>query len=360
MLQKLREISSKIIVVVNGIVNEEGKQTFIQYADRIIIRDNIGNDGGAYADVCVRYLGKDGMAEYDEIVFCNDTFFGPFVSFEKVFQKMENSKADFWGLNVIENGFWSFLESYFLVFRRQIIEDESLYIFCDKLCEGISKNSDYSYYMFELGIYHYLVNKKYQPGYYTNTQNASVYLNPDICISQYGLPILKKKSFSPAMYEEERQIFTLKYIQEYCQYDIREIIDCVKRKYDISIEQVQIQNYNWALYRPKISEFYVPLTKLTDAQIQDFLNTKNTVYIYGAGVYAKVIWYLYQDYIRKFGGFVISDEKCVKSDIFCGKKVVKFSEIESNARIILGLNKEHTKEVSMKLGESKNVLVLWQ
>ncbi len=360
LLQEIKLISSNIIAVINGRVNQAGKQIFAQYVDRIIIRDNIGNDGGAYADVCINYLGNEIMQEYDEIVFCNDTFFGPFESFKYIFRKMEKFDVDFWGLNTIQNGFWSFIESYFLVFRRSIIKDKSLYNFCKKIYIGVLKDPNYSYYVFELGIYHYLVNRRYKPGYYTNTQNVSIYFNPDICIRQYKLPILKKKSFSPIMYKEERQIYVLKYIKEYYRYDIKRIIECIKRKYEIGIDENEIINYELTSYRSKISDLYVPVTNLTDVEIQKFLDTGDKVYIYGAGIYGKIIWYLYQEYISDFGGFIVSDEKYEESDKFCDINIIRYSEIETNAKIIIGLNKKNTDQVMNRIDKSEKVLVLWK
>jgi rhamnosyltransferase len=89
----------RTIIVVNGNLNEPGKNRFERFSNEIIIRENRGFDGGAYADVICNYLSEEVIREYDELVLCNDTFYGPFVHFDEMFKSMEAKKFDFWGIN---------------------------------------------------------------------------------------------------------------------------------------------------------------------------------------------------------------------------------------------------------------------
>ena len=360
LLQELKTVSSFLIVVVNGKLNKQGKEFLMQYADRIVIRENVGHDGGAYADVCINHLGEERVLEYDEVVFINDTFFGPFIKLKDVFTAMENKECDFWGLNVFHNGFWSFIESYFLVFRRKIIQGRDLFIFCKNMLNGLAKDSRYSYLAFELGIYHDLINKGYKAGYYTDAQNTSVYFDPDICIAHYNLPILKKKSFSSDMYDEDKELYALRYIMEEFDYDVKLIIECVKRKYGISIQEEQLTNYDMSQCRKRKYGLYVPETTVTDEEVLNFLNTEADIYIYGAGGYAKIIWYLYERYIKKFAGFIISTDRYYRGMEFCGYTVTKYSEVKENAKILLGLNKTNSDEVMKIIGDREGVLNFWK
>ena len=361
LLRELREISSFLVIAVNGKLDKDGKELFERYADNIVIRKNIGHDGGAYADVCINHIGEKKLSTYDEVIFTNDTFFGPFISLQNIFAEMEVRNCDFWGLNIFRNGFWSFIESYFLVFRKKVIQNKDLIIFCTYILNGLLRDPQYSYNAFELGIYHDLTNKGYKAGYYTDTQNTSIYSDPDICIAKYGLPILKKKSFSPDTYDEDKGLYALNYVKNKFDYDIRPILKCVKRKYGINISEDQVVNYDMCLCREKkYGDLYVPKTIVTDKEILNFLDTGTEIYIYGAGLYAKIIWYLYERYIINFGGFVISDDRYNKEMEFCGYVVKKYSDVKEKAKIILGITKKSSEEVIQKIGENKNVLVLWK
>ena len=53
---------------------------FSRYTNEIIIRENSGFNAGAYADVIVKVL-DDEIRDWDELVLCNDIFFGPWLSY---------------------------------------------------------------------------------------------------------------------------------------------------------------------------------------------------------------------------------------------------------------------------------------
>ena len=74
LLSELMTVLDRLIIVVNGQVNEDGKRIFAHYTNDLIIRENRGFDAGAYADVILNVLGDD-IRDWDELVLCNDTFF---------------------------------------------------------------------------------------------------------------------------------------------------------------------------------------------------------------------------------------------------------------------------------------------
>jgi len=51
LLNDLRSCSAYIIVVVNGSVNFDGRLILQKYSNQIIIRRNMGFDGGAYKEI---------------------------------------------------------------------------------------------------------------------------------------------------------------------------------------------------------------------------------------------------------------------------------------------------------------------
>ena len=117
-IKSLCDVVSEIIVVVNGNISNIGQIQLDHIADECIIRQNTGFDAGAYKEVLCRQNFVQKMKEYDEIVLCNDTCFGPFKSFSGIFAEMEHKKVDFWGLDFVENKVADYLQSYFLVFSK--------------------------------------------------------------------------------------------------------------------------------------------------------------------------------------------------------------------------------------------------
>ncbi len=96
-LSNLRRIVSRLIVVCNGYISEEGNKTLSELADIVYVRENKGFDGWAYKDVLENVIGWDNVVNYDELIITNNTIYGPITPFEDMFEEMEQSPADFWG-----------------------------------------------------------------------------------------------------------------------------------------------------------------------------------------------------------------------------------------------------------------------
>ena len=127
LLRGLKQVVNELIVVINGMLKDEEEKKIVTLTNHILKRKNVGYDAGAYADVILNFLGKEELKKWDELVLCNDTFYGPFVPFEYIFNKMNLGKVDFWGLNYVENNITNHIQSYFLVFKKRIIESGLLF-----------------------------------------------------------------------------------------------------------------------------------------------------------------------------------------------------------------------------------------
>lgn len=73
----------------------------------------------------VQELGWERIAEYDQLVLCNDSCHGPLLPLESIFRQMEEKKADFWGmaqnLQVARH-----LQSFFMVFNKRCLVQNEL------------------------------------------------------------------------------------------------------------------------------------------------------------------------------------------------------------------------------------------
>ena len=102
-LSSLRAVTNRLIVAVNGKLTGEGREKILSIADEIYRHPNTGFDFGAYKDVLENYLKPGDLDQYQELILCNDTCYGPFVPFTQIFTQMEEKDAEFWSINYIED-----------------------------------------------------------------------------------------------------------------------------------------------------------------------------------------------------------------------------------------------------------------
>lgn len=128
MLCELRKVVECLVVVCNYEVAASGIENIQPYADKIYYRKNIGFDAGAYKDVMCNLMGWNNIVGYDELLLINDSFFGPFMPFEVIFDQMENRENDFWGLTIQAetNGFFGeiipeHIQSFFIAVQKKLL-----------------------------------------------------------------------------------------------------------------------------------------------------------------------------------------------------------------------------------------------
>lgn len=138
------------------------------------------------------------LDDLDDLILCNDSCVGPIFPFKESFEEVKPVKCDFWGLTSCTNLDFH-LQSYFLVFRKSVIQSKVL----EKFFENIKKqNSVYAvifYYETKLtaflefyGFESYSVFKNYGT-YYKNIEKGSV-LQPYKFLKKCRMPLVKKKA----------------------------------------------------------------------------------------------------------------------------------------------------------------------
>lgn len=120
-------------VVVNGDIDKDSYNRLGAIADDILVRPNEGYDVTAYKTGILK-PGFDKLVEYDEVIICNDTLYGPLYPLSEMFEKMNSTDVDFWGLTnfhgvgfdpfgTVEYGYLPrHIQSFFMVFRKSIVE----------------------------------------------------------------------------------------------------------------------------------------------------------------------------------------------------------------------------------------------
>ncbi len=96
LLKAISEHCKNVTVVVNGFATPDSERRLKLNSTQLIYRDNYGYDFAAYKQAV---LETKNIKQYDEILFFNQTIFGPVYSLNTIFSTMSNKKkADFWSI----------------------------------------------------------------------------------------------------------------------------------------------------------------------------------------------------------------------------------------------------------------------
>lgn len=283
LLNSMRDVLSGIYVVVNGQLSENSYAKLLKVSDSVFIRDNIGFDAGAYKYVLLNHCNVD---EWDEIVLFNSTFYGPFVSWNIVFEYMRE-KADFWALEMDNKYGYPHLGAYFVVFGKGIIENNCFLKFWEDML--IPQNYSEDFEVFEKPFWEFFTRRGFiGASYFQSRDGVSIGNRPILrtysckeLIEKYKFPILKYKLFSVVQYKRAQEC--LAYIDENTDYDINLIIQHHGR-----LER------NNRIY---------PFSK---EQLDTFLNRFEAIYIFGHGVYGTGIYEYCCLNEVKVKGFIVS------------------------------------------------------
>ena len=118
------------IFVVNGTLTAQSEEKVRALGAELMYRENRGYDITAYRDA----LLAQQLGNYDEVLFYNQTIFGPVCSLDAMFAEMGARDVDFWGLSRhkgAKHASWdeneSFpphVQSYWFAVRRPMLTDE--------------------------------------------------------------------------------------------------------------------------------------------------------------------------------------------------------------------------------------------
>ena len=96
LLKALRAECTAQIVVVNGTLTAESEAQMRECCTSLLFRENKGYDITAYRDGLLSVEAE--LDAYDEILFYNQTIFGPVYPLREMFDRMAQCDVDFWGL----------------------------------------------------------------------------------------------------------------------------------------------------------------------------------------------------------------------------------------------------------------------
>jgi rhamnosyltransferase len=134
-LRALRPHAAHLMVVSNSALDDDQLGRLEQIVDEVRQRENVGYDVVAFRET-LDQLGPERLAEYDELMFTNCTYFGPVGSFDDAFAQVDGDETlDFWGLTehaevvphpwlADEPRMPAHIQSHWLAVRRSVFDTE--------------------------------------------------------------------------------------------------------------------------------------------------------------------------------------------------------------------------------------------
>ncbi|WP_407358377.1 rhamnan synthesis F family protein [Microbacterium sp. LTA6] len=203
-LAGLREHAAHVLVVVNGALSDAGRVALESVSDEVLVRENSGFDIWAHKDA-LDHVGAR-IAEFDEVLLTNDTWFGPVRPYGPVFERMGERSTDFWGMTdharEVPNPFTGkgvlpyHLQSFWIAVRREMFLSDAWVQYWRDLPEMpsyfdavLKHETIFTEHFAERGFTHDVAYPSAEIG----TKNPSLYRAE--ALLDAGCPLLKRRPF---------------------------------------------------------------------------------------------------------------------------------------------------------------------
>jgi len=330
-IEELLSVSEKLIIIINGNMNDTDLAYLYSITDMVYMRENNGYEMKAYQELFLDFVPCVFWNNYDEIIMCNDSFYGPFIPLKEIFSTMEDSTTDYWGINKVCNGYVEYISSYFVVYRRNIIKSNAIIDYFENCKKYKIDEFMQVVQIFEVGLFYYLKSRNYKSATYMKGIANNITKYPDYYLINRNAPCMKRKSFCDGYNAADATERALNYLKEF--YDISSILCNAHRKYGYEIKECTNQNgedeENEIILGDGINN--------KENLIIEFCKRNKSVYIYGAGLCAKKVWAAYRHYINNFKGFIVSDNQKITSRVVWGEPVFYYKELKEPIAIIVAI-----------------------
>lgn len=203
-LKSLKEAGCEVVFVSCCELDNSEIEKVKDYVIHSICEKHDEYDFGSYKRGFL-YLKKF-LNVYDELIFANDSCYGPIYPISEVFANMEKEDCDFWGITKNNFGYKKsvghffvkrpHIQSYFIAFRKNVFTSEDFFKFMTSIVHQDNKKLVISNY--EIGLTEFLLEKGYQykvlVNAFENTNNATILKWREI-VEDYNMPFIKKSLF---------------------------------------------------------------------------------------------------------------------------------------------------------------------
>ena len=262
-IRELKKIADIIYVSDCNMLDSE-LEKIINYCIKIINGRHEEYDFGSYKRGYLYAKENNILENYDYLILCNDSCYGPFNGFQDIVEKMENKNTDVWGMfNCFQdNKNDEHLQSYFLSLKRKVYLSKYFYNFMTSIKKENDKIEVIKKY--EIGLNNLLKKENVSISSFLDSNikeyeedNNIPFYNPYVAIKN-NFPFLKIASF-------KNHFYTKLYINT-----IYDILNYIKPKYNISLI---ISHLNRTIKKDEIKYFFPRFkTKQINIFSKSFIN----------------------------------------------------------------------------------------
>ncbi|MFI3201563.1 MAG: rhamnan synthesis F family protein [Eubacteriales bacterium] len=359
LIKSICEVAKRVIVIHNGELQKNSCERLKVYPCEVLMRDNKGYDAEAYREVIVDYLGVNQCREYDEIILCNDSFYGPFVPFQDIFSKMDKKEVDFWGIDQCDFRLYRAVSAYFLVFRQKCMKDNLLFEFFQSHMDKVWDRPSACFY-FERGLTYYLEEHGCTSDCYCDVKNVDVFRYYYEVVEQLDFPILKRKCFSDRYWDSGKVQGVLQLIQKRYDYDTKLILEGVEQEFGKQIEAVD----DLEVSIKQATNLNRKCTSYSKEELEYIVKRFKKVYLYGVGDYGKRIYYVLHQGKNPIEGYIVSDGH-KKEHEFQNVPIYEYTEFkkrigdELDYCIIVTPLDPRELGIEQLLGKGNHIIYLW-
>ncbi len=249
-LSELKKDINNLLVICYGKLSIPSRQKLQLIADYVIVSSDVNYNILAYKEA-FKFFGSLKLAEYDEIILLDYTFFGPLYPFEEMFNKMDRLTLDFWGIatghyipydpyGTIKYGYVpKHLQDNFIVLRKSLLQSVEFGKYWESIPEIYSDQQSKAYY----GV---VFTKEFEDKGFTwdsyinsdelekHTHDPLIY-SAKYLVEKKRCPIIKRLSFfnhtgeaiSNSCGQEGLEVY--EYIRDNLDYDVNMIWDNILR-----------------------------------------------------------------------------------------------------------------------------------
>lgn len=199
LIQELSKISD-VYYFSDGEMSENELAKIRPYCRYAESSPHSGYDFGSW-QYLIHYVGWNQIMQYDEMIICNDSIYGPMTNMQDIFDYMELRGYNFWGLTENYNSNYH-LDSYFMVFDHQILSNLKFQEFWKNITPNTSRKTYETVltpFLTELGF----VGNSYIKNYKKDDQLAY----PLHLLSRNKMPFIRVKSLKDPEYHLKEPVF---------------------------------------------------------------------------------------------------------------------------------------------------------
>ena len=215
-LASLRPHADHILVVSNSPVDDAGRARLEASCDEILERPNAGLDVGAY-QAGLEHLGWDRLADFDELILTNHTYYAPLRPWEEVLTRTGSRRdISFWGMT--EHGVMRphpflakrelprHIQSHWIAVRRRLLADPAFREYWEQMPPVSSYRDSIQWHESRFTDHFTGIGHTYEVAFPVDRYHSD---NPAIeeapALLADGCPLLKRRAFFHDPLHQDRQ-----------------------------------------------------------------------------------------------------------------------------------------------------------